>query len=103
MGTDRERVEGGIGSLFLRIVVRFLGAALFGAFVSGGIFWLVLGSPVPWDFEETIHGLGGEQNAVLILGAIPLLWGLFGIFCFETLLDLARRFCERLLGHEDYW
>ena len=71
------------------IVAKFLCAALFGAFLS----FLLFAGAVWWDLDflwrpPWIHAFWG----------LPVVWGVLGIFCFESMLDLARRLVEAVLG-----
>jgi len=70
------------------VVAKFLGAALFGGFVSlillCGVFWLELEFPLesPW-----IH----------VFWIIPVAWGALGVFWFDPMLDAARYLVEAVL------
>lgn len=78
-GTDP--LHGPLGAL-----AKFIGAALFGCFVSVVVFVIAFQA---LDFETL-----GEAKWLHALWFVPLIWGVLGIFWFEPMLDLARRVFE---------
>ncbi|MBN2297376.1 MAG: hypothetical protein JXM72_02215 [Deltaproteobacteria bacterium] len=69
-------------------IIRFLGAALFGVFVDIVIAFLY-GLIVMMGYVPSLSGL------LYILLAVPLVWGVLGIFFFTEMLDLTKDILKR--------
>ncbi len=84
MKQDKDPLNGPIGA-----IVKFLGAATFGGFVS---LLLLIGA----------FGLNVEfllvRPWIHVFWIIPLVWGVLGIFWLDPMLKAARRLIEGILG-----
>lgn len=86
MKTTKDPLAGPLGA-----VAKFVGAGLFGGFVSLvvflGILWLDVDAfwQSPWPH---------------VLWIIPVMWGVLGIFWFDKMLDAARKIFEGFFGIE---
>jgi len=80
----KDPLSGPVGA-----IAKFIGAALFGGFVSllllGSAFWLDL---------EFLY----ESPWIHIFWIIPVAWGVLGVFWFDQMLDAARHLVEGALG-----
>jgi len=70
-------------------VVRFFGAALFGVFVDI-VIAILYGLIVMTGYMPSLSGL------LHILLAVPLIWGVLGIFFFTEMLDLTNDIIQRV-------
>jgi hypothetical protein len=68
----------------MAVLCRFLGAAFFGVLVDVAIFVLLV------EFLD----LFGGRAALIVLIAVPLAWGVLGIFFFERMLCAGRDLVE---------
>ena len=74
--------------------VKFITAVFFGLFVDAVIFVVV------FYFSFRRYGpneFPGWLAEVMI--AVPLIWGVLGIFCFHRMIDLSRRIFEGIGGY----
>jgi hypothetical protein len=84
MKPDKDPLNGPIGAL-----IKFLGAAAFGGFVSLLLFVCALGL----DGEFLL-----ERPWIHVFWIIPLVWGVLGIFWLDPMLEAARHLIEGILG-----
>jgi len=73
--------------IFLALL-KFIASALFGGFISFIIFWFFF-------YHEEFWTKGFYH----VLWIIPLIWGVWGIFWFDKMLDSAAKMFEDFLDY----
>ena len=69
-------------------VFKFLGAAFFGVLVDIPVFWIIV------LVSDRDFALWESSTVWSLLLAIPVGWGIAGIFSFDHMLDLGRKIFE---------